>query len=212
MATGSDVTGDKTYELYSPPHLSLGPRPIIYLAPERVAYGQEIGLQFASADPVQRVILIRTGSSTHSVNFGAGRGAARCAAPVAAACPSSPAAQPAAAACPPAAQRPLLPLPPLPPADARALWLQITYNLAPYIKVLAPATPAIAPPGNVSPGPHCCCCRPRLLLPCTALCPVAGRRHVPHSFRPAPLHALQYMLVLVSARGVPSVAKIITVA
>ena len=70
MAAGSDVTGDKTAEFFSPPSLSAGPRPVIVNEPDDINWAQQIAIQYTSQDPVTRVLMIRAGSATHSVNFG----------------------------------------------------------------------------------------------------------------------------------------------
>lgn len=68
---GSDVTGNQPAEIWSPPYLSLGPRPVITQAPNRLAPGQKLSLSYTSLAPVTRALLLRTGVSTHSQQFGA---------------------------------------------------------------------------------------------------------------------------------------------
>ncbi len=57
-------------EIYSPPYLFNGPRPVIQSAPPKVAYGSDFGLQFASSTGTNTVVLVRLSSMTHSVNMG----------------------------------------------------------------------------------------------------------------------------------------------
>ncbi|PRW56142.1 galactose oxidase [Chlorella sorokiniana] len=71
MVGGSDVTNDHTAEFFYPPHLAAGPRPNIVWAPDAATWGQQLPVQFTTVDPVDRVILIRTGSATHSQGFDA---------------------------------------------------------------------------------------------------------------------------------------------
>lgn len=56
-------------EIFSPPYLFKGPRPVINLAPERVTYKESFTLQFSSESPIASVALIKTGTSTHSLNM-----------------------------------------------------------------------------------------------------------------------------------------------
>lgn len=61
-------------ERYSPPYLfssngQLAPRPQITSAPDTVAPGQMMSIGVDSGSDISKVVLIRTGSVTHSVNF-----------------------------------------------------------------------------------------------------------------------------------------------
>ena len=67
---GSDVTWDTTAEIFTPPYLSWGPRPVIAQAPADIQPGATLTVLYLSADPVDRAILIRTSSVTHSMPFG----------------------------------------------------------------------------------------------------------------------------------------------
>ncbi|KAL4856170.1 Aldehyde oxidase 1 [Chlorella vulgaris] len=71
MMAGSDVTNDKTAEIFSPPYLNKGPQPVIVEAPTVVTAGAEITVPYMSPDPVQRAILIRNAAVTHSMAFDA---------------------------------------------------------------------------------------------------------------------------------------------
>lgn len=69
MVAGSDVTYDGTAEIFFPPYLSLGPRPAITAAPAAMRPGDVLRLGYTSTDPVDRVLLLRTGAFTHSMPF-----------------------------------------------------------------------------------------------------------------------------------------------
>jgi hypothetical protein len=56
-------------EIYSPPYLFQGSRPVIQSAPSVVRYGESFSVNFTSATATNRVALIRFSSVTHSVNF-----------------------------------------------------------------------------------------------------------------------------------------------
>ncbi len=56
-------------EIYSPPYLFRGPRPVIMAAPENVTYGQEFSVLTPSPTDISSVVLMRPGSVTHSVNM-----------------------------------------------------------------------------------------------------------------------------------------------
>jgi hypothetical protein len=55
-------------EIYSPPYLFKGPRPVIQDAPQEVAYGATITIQTTRASQIRWVNLIRPGLTTHSFN------------------------------------------------------------------------------------------------------------------------------------------------
>ncbi len=57
-------------EVFSPPYLYRGPRPIIDSAPAVITYGTSFAMEFTSAATVNTVALIRMSSVTHSVNMG----------------------------------------------------------------------------------------------------------------------------------------------
>ncbi|HEX7167585.1 MAG TPA: galactose oxidase early set domain-containing protein [Acidimicrobiales bacterium] len=56
-----------TGEIYSPPYLFRGPRPLIAAAPRAVSYGERF-LVRSSGAPVRGAALVRLGSATHSLN------------------------------------------------------------------------------------------------------------------------------------------------
>lgn len=59
----------RTGEIYSPPYLFRGPRPSILSAPSTIAYGSTFTIQTPDSAAIQKVVLLRAGSVTHSVNF-----------------------------------------------------------------------------------------------------------------------------------------------
>ncbi|PSC67212.1 kelch motif family isoform A [Micractinium conductrix] len=76
MVAGSDVTYDTTAELYSPPYLSQGKRPVIIGGvPEAVTRGQVLAVDYSTKGgvlgKVTRALLLRTGTCTHSSQFDA---------------------------------------------------------------------------------------------------------------------------------------------
>jgi hypothetical protein len=56
-------------EIYSPPYLFQGTRPVIQSAPSVIQYGQSFKLSFTSSTASNRVALIRNSCATHSVNM-----------------------------------------------------------------------------------------------------------------------------------------------
>lgn len=66
VAAGTD--GEDTIEIYSPPYLFAGPRPVITTAPSAVAYGDPFPVGTDGA-AVASVVLIRPAAVTHSVNM-----------------------------------------------------------------------------------------------------------------------------------------------
>ena len=56
-------------EIFSPPYLFQGSRPVIQSAPGVIQYGQSFRLSFSSTTSSNRVILIRNSCVTHSVNM-----------------------------------------------------------------------------------------------------------------------------------------------
>jgi hypothetical protein len=64
---GSD--GEFTAEFYSPPYLFQGPRPQISSAPDAISYGGSFAVSTPNAQDIAKVVLIRPGAVTHSVNM-----------------------------------------------------------------------------------------------------------------------------------------------
>jgi hypothetical protein len=56
-------------EIYSPPYLFQGSRPVIQSAPSVIQYGQSFKLSFTSSTASNRIALIRNSCATHSVNM-----------------------------------------------------------------------------------------------------------------------------------------------
>ncbi len=61
--------GQSNAEIYSPPYLFLGPRPVIEAAPADVLYGQSFEIQIPNAPDIQSVVLMRLASVTHSIDM-----------------------------------------------------------------------------------------------------------------------------------------------
>ena len=55
-------------EVFSPPYLHAGPRPVIWRAPVELTYGELFRVEVNNANAVKSVVLIRNGSCTHSFN------------------------------------------------------------------------------------------------------------------------------------------------
>jgi hypothetical protein len=58
-----------TAEIYSPPYLYRGARPAITKTTKQLAYGQAFEITTTAAASIRRVVLMRPGSVTHSVDF-----------------------------------------------------------------------------------------------------------------------------------------------
>ncbi len=68
----SGATDEKNYELFSPPYLFKGPRPVITgTLPGRMTYGQTLKLETPDAATIAKVHLIRFSSVTHAFDMGA---------------------------------------------------------------------------------------------------------------------------------------------
>ncbi|KAL4854334.1 Aldehyde oxidase GLOX1 [Chlorella vulgaris] len=70
MLAGSDVTGGTDAELWSPPYLSL-PRPTMGPVPASLKPGATFSVTYSSSTPVNRALLQRTATHTHSLGFDA---------------------------------------------------------------------------------------------------------------------------------------------
>ncbi|MGE3743636.1 MAG: galactose oxidase-like domain-containing protein, partial [Geminicoccaceae bacterium] len=57
-------------EIYSPPYLFRGPRPVIAASPSRIGFGSRCTVQIDAARPITMVNLIRLSSATHCFNMG----------------------------------------------------------------------------------------------------------------------------------------------
>jgi hypothetical protein len=70
LVAGQDSgPGALTAEIYSPPYLFRGPRPVIASAPANVAWGQAFTINTPDANNIESLVLIKLGNVTHSVTF-----------------------------------------------------------------------------------------------------------------------------------------------
>lgn len=67
FAAGGDF--QPSGEIYSPPYLFRGPRPVISSSPGNISYGGTFNVEFSSATTTNTIALIRLSSVTHSVNM-----------------------------------------------------------------------------------------------------------------------------------------------
>jgi PKD repeat protein len=63
---GAGAPNERNAEIFSPPYLSQGPRPTISSAPTKVPYGGTITVMTSDAANIDKVSLIRMGSTTHA--------------------------------------------------------------------------------------------------------------------------------------------------
>ncbi len=69
LSAGQDYEGSAfTAEVYDPPYLFRGPRPVITSVPERIVYGQAFSIVTDQAAEIGSVALIALSAATHSVN------------------------------------------------------------------------------------------------------------------------------------------------
>jgi Galactose oxidase-like, Early set domain/Glyoxal oxidase N-terminus len=61
--------GEFRIELFSPPYLFAGPRPVIENAPAGIRHQEEFIINAADSSSITEVVLVRCGSVTHSFNF-----------------------------------------------------------------------------------------------------------------------------------------------
>jgi hypothetical protein len=70
LSAGSDSgTLQRTYEIFSPPYLFQGPRPVIGAAPSSLTYGEAFSIASDDAATLSKVVLMRPGSATHSTDI-----------------------------------------------------------------------------------------------------------------------------------------------
>lgn len=71
LSAGSDNGEDQqtTYEIYSPPYLFKGQRPVISSAPASVVYGQDFTINTVNAPSITHVALIRPSTNSHADGF-----------------------------------------------------------------------------------------------------------------------------------------------
>lgn len=67
LSAGGEKSGE-SYEIYSPPYLFKGARPVISNAPAQVGYGSTFFVETPDASSISKVRWIRLGSVTHSFN------------------------------------------------------------------------------------------------------------------------------------------------
>ncbi|MGH8894950.1 MAG: galactose oxidase-like domain-containing protein, partial [Actinomycetes bacterium] len=58
----------RTAEIFSPPYLFRGPRPVIDSAPGQSTYGEQLTIATSGAADIASVALVRSGSVTHGIN------------------------------------------------------------------------------------------------------------------------------------------------
>jgi len=71
VSSGSNngASTEITYEIYSPPYLFKGARPVIQSAPTSLGYGAKFNISTANASTITRVALVRPGATTHADDF-----------------------------------------------------------------------------------------------------------------------------------------------
>jgi hypothetical protein len=71
VSAGSDngASTEVTYEIYSPPYLFNGARPVITTAPTTLSYGQSFKITTANASTIASVALVRPAATTHADDF-----------------------------------------------------------------------------------------------------------------------------------------------
>jgi Domain of unknown function (DUF1929)/Glyoxal oxidase N-terminus len=71
VSAGSDngASTEVTYEIYSPPYLFNGARPVITSAPTTLTYGAKFNIITANASTITGVALVRPGATTHADDF-----------------------------------------------------------------------------------------------------------------------------------------------
>lgn len=65
----TETTEGHMGQVYSPPYLFAGPRPVITSVASSVGYGEPLQIQTPSAGDISRVALVRPGSTTHGLDF-----------------------------------------------------------------------------------------------------------------------------------------------
>lgn len=71
MTAGSNPerrVDERRIELYRPPYLFRGPRPVVEAVPDAVCYGQRFDVRTPDATDVDDVVLVRQSSTTHCLN------------------------------------------------------------------------------------------------------------------------------------------------
>lgn len=60
---------DSAFEIYSPPYLFKGPRPLIDAAPAAAGYGETMEIRATGTRPITRATLVAPGSVTHAIDM-----------------------------------------------------------------------------------------------------------------------------------------------
>ena len=68
VSAGGEASGRLNAQIYSPPYLFKGPRPVINSAPSAASYGSIVTISTDAAD-ITSVALIRPGAATHALNM-----------------------------------------------------------------------------------------------------------------------------------------------
>jgi hypothetical protein len=71
ISAGSDngASTQVSYEIYSPPYLFKGARPVIQSAPVSIGYNSKFSITSSDAASINRVALVRPGATTHADDF-----------------------------------------------------------------------------------------------------------------------------------------------
>jgi YVTN family beta-propeller protein len=69
VAGGGEAAGRQHAEIYSPPYLFKGPRPVISIAPEVAAYGTTFPIESAEFADIVSVAILRPSGSTHGIDY-----------------------------------------------------------------------------------------------------------------------------------------------
>ena len=64
----TDNHRNTTFEIYSPPYLFWGPRPVISAAPGRLGYGRTFTIRTSRASAIKSVVLMRNTATTHVID------------------------------------------------------------------------------------------------------------------------------------------------
>jgi hypothetical protein len=71
VSAGSNngAAAEITYEIFSPPYLFQGTRPVIQSPPTSLTYGEKFNIITAQASTITRVALVHPGATTHADDF-----------------------------------------------------------------------------------------------------------------------------------------------
>ncbi len=70
LSTGqTDGTTGHMGQIFSPPYLFEGPRPVVTSVAPSIGYGEDLQIQTPDAEDISRVALVRPGSTSHGVDF-----------------------------------------------------------------------------------------------------------------------------------------------